>query len=387
MKAQISKAKAGLILDQPFFATLLLSMKIIESTDSKAVPTMATDGESIFYNAQWVSTLKLPEIQFVLAHEALHAALAHCLRRGQRNPNRWNIAADYCINELLTKEKVGVMPKGGLLDSNIVKQGGGTAEGIYKLLPKDTESKEAGQPGSGGSMDKVLDAGQTPGNAPNQSGLDPAKIKELEGQMRVRVLQARNAAKACGKGSQAIDDFVGSLTKAKVDWKYVLRKFFDVRAKEHSSYARPKRRFLASDIILPSLLGEKLGVVAVAVDESGSIGPDELRVFASELFAILGDLAPRELRVIHFADSVAQPIEIFTPDNMPTEFKAKTCGGTAFAPIFEEINTWSEMPAACVVLTDLESDDFGPTPEFPVLWVSTHKESAPFGEIVKLETE
>jgi len=39
-------------------------------------------------------------------------------------------------------------------------------------------------------------------------------------------------------------------------------------------------------------------------------------------------------------------------------------------------------PVACVFLTDLCCDDFGNAPEFPVLWVSTEKGTAPFGEVV-----
>ena len=37
---------------------------------------------------------------------------------------------------------------------------------------------------------------------------------------------------------------------------------------------------------------------------------------------------------------------------------------------------------SCVFLTDLECSDFGDAPDYPVLWVSTEKGEAPFGQIV-----
>ncbi len=383
---KIDIAKSELILRHPFFATLLLSMELKE-TDSTEVPTMATDGETIYWNKNWTQSLKGPEVLFVLAHETLHCVLSHMTRRGNRNANKWNIAADYVINDLLVKEKVGQMPKGGLFDPAIVAQGKGSAEGIYNVLPKDNETKESGKPGQGGSLDKVLDAGRKPGDGKGANApMDKAKAKQLEGKTRVNVIRARNTAKAHGRLSAAIDDFIGGLLKSKVDWRFVLRRFLSERSKEYPSYAKPKRRFLGEDYFLPGLVGERLGALAVAVDESGSIGQKQLQAFATELNSILEDTTPPEIRVIHFADKVA-PIEIFTPSDLPINLKAKISGGTRFSPIFREIDTWGNAPVACIVLTDLQATDFGQAPNFPVLWITTDSTKAPFGEIVKMESE
>jgi hypothetical protein len=37
-----------------------------------------------------------------------------------------------------------------------------------------------------------------------------------------------------------------------------------------------------------------------------------------------------------------------------------------------------------VYLTDLGSDDFGDQPPYPVLWVTTEKGEAPYGEIIEI---
>ena len=56
-----------------------------------------------------------------------------------------------------------------------------------------------------------------------------------------------------------------------------------------------------------------------------------------------------------------------------------------FSPIFKFMQDKDIDPVACVVLTDLACSDFGNAPHYPVLWVSTHEGTAPWGEIVMME--
>lgn len=374
---QISKARAGLIIDQPFFASLLLPMPISESEE---IPTFATDGDRIIYNPTWASTLTQDETTFVMAHEVLHCVFDHMGRRESRNANRWNIAADYIINDILTKEKIGRMPSGGLLDSALVLKGNGTAEGVYKLLPKDSEKKGPGK--QGGAMDSVLDAGSDMGTKP----VDAATTAQKSSDMKVRVIQARNAAKMQGKLSAGIDRLVTQATKPVVDWREVLRRFISERAKVDYSFAKPKRRFLGEDLYLPSLTGEKMGALVVAVDCSGSVDEKLLSKFASEINAIRQDVHPSKIDVIYF-DSRVLKTECFEGEQ-DVSLNPIGGGGTAFSPVFEYIDKQAETPIACIFLTDLCCNDFGPVPSYPVLWAVLEKSGgkleAPFGEIVEV---
>ena len=380
----ISKAKAGLILDQPFFATLLLSTPIVEDS---SVATMATDGESIMFNPEWSSKLSLNEMTFVLAHETLHCVFQHKCRRGEREPNRWNQAADYVINQVLVDEKIGSMPKGGLLDSRLVKDGNGTAEGVYNLLPDSASQNKPGD--KGGSLDDCRDAGSNPkldedGNPIPGSGSkpDPSQIAAKEAEIRVKVVQARNAAKMQGKLSAGLERLVSELVKTRTDWRTILRRFISERAKTDYSFARPKRRFLADDVNLPSLSGEKIGLVAVAIDCSGSIRESDLDKFSAELNAIAEDTRLAEMKIIYFD---AEVLKVESVSEFPHKLSPIGGGGTRFEPIFEEVESWDTLPVCCVVLTDLMGS-FGPAPMFPVLWASVNgSDSAPFGEVVEIE--
>ena len=55
------------------------------------VKPTGTDARKLYYNDDYVSALKPLELQFVLAHEALHCALSHFNRRQHRQKARWDL--------------------------------------------------------------------------------------------------------------------------------------------------------------------------------------------------------------------------------------------------------------------------------------------------------
>lgn len=370
MSDVLAKAKAGLILDQPFFASILLSLPLIKD---ESIPTFATNGDEIRYNPKFLDSLTLPEVTFVLAHETMHCVFQHMHRREDRTPKRWNVAGDYVINDLLHKENVGIMPSVGLLDPKLVQDGGGTAEGVYKLLPDESEIPETGD--EGGSLDTVSDAGK-----------DEAEIAQKQAEMKVKIIQAKNAAKMMGKLSAGVERWVDEAVKTQNDWRSLLRRFLSERAKVDLSYAKPKRRFLSEDMIIPSLIGERLGVIAVAVDCSGSINTEVLNAFEAEIKAIFEDTRPTEIKIVYFDSEVLRVDTVLENDEV--KLKPIGGGGTAFSPIFECLNDLETVPTACVVLTDLCCNDFGDVPPYPVLWATTDAcDKVPFGEIVELKGE
>jgi predicted metal-dependent peptidase len=375
---KLTKARAILICDHPFFASLLLPMPMEEN---KTIPTMATDGQSVHYNPEYVDSLTQDEVLFVLAHETLHCVFDHMGRRGSRGSNRWNQAADYVINGILVSDKVGSMPAGGLLNPQLVTKGGGIAEGVYKLIPEKDESKGAGQPG--GAMDQVHDAGTNQGTQPT----DPAKMAQASADLKVRVVAAKNAAKMQGRLSANLERLVDNLVKPKVDWRAALRKFLSERAKVDFSFARPKRRFLAEDLYLPSLVGEKMGSLVIAVDCSGSVSPKLLTEFASEINAIREDVRPSGLELVYFDSKVCHIDTV--KDDEELVIKPRGGGGTAFSPVIKHVNKMQEPPAAVVFLTDLECDDFGKKPAYPVLWcvLEGRQNKAPYGEVLEVSED
>ena len=374
---RLSKAKTALILEHPFVGNIALNMPFILTED---IPTAATNGEKVMFNPNFCEELSDEELKFLVAHECMHPMLEHPFRRQERDIRVWNQAGDYVINQLLVDENMGKMPEGGLYDMDIWNKGGGTTDGIYKILPKEGPNDDSnggiGSVGNGGGdpLDQCLDA---------EGG--QAETEQKASEWKVRVAQAAQAAKMMGKMSAGLERFVGKVLEAKVDWREVLQRFVEKCKDDTRSWARPNRRFLAQGLYLPTSSGEAMGELVVAVDCSGSIDEDTLNQFAAEVLTIKEDSNPSCIHVVYF-DSEVCHYEKFTRDD-ELHIEPHGGGGTAFSPVFDYLEEHGIDPIACVFLTDLYCDDYGDEPSFPVLWVATDKDKtdAPFGEVVVMD--
>jgi predicted metal-dependent peptidase len=362
---RLSKAKTSLILEHPFIGSVALNMPM---TLSDEVPTAATNGKRVLYNPDFIEPLTDEELKFLVAHECMHPMLEHNYRRGARDPKKWNKAADYVINQLLVDEGIGKFIEGGCLDKTIYTNGGGTSDGIYNLLPDgDGEGDDLGgtgndlQDGEGGQAEQAQEAAE----------------------WKIKVAQAAQAAKMMGKLSANMARLVDEILTPKVDWRDVLQRFVQKAKNDERSFARPNRRFLQQGLYLPTITGEVLGELVFAVDMSGSIGQDECDQFAAECRTVFEGGRPEKLHLIFFSHEVCAHDTIERDGDFV--FNARGGGGTAFSPVFKHIEEQGIDPAAIVFLTDLCCSDFGDQPACPVLWVSTHANSAPFGEVVMVE--
>ena len=366
IERKLAKAKTALVLEHPFVGSIALNLPFVLTED---IPTAAVNGKQIAFNPNFVNELSDEELKFLIAHECFHPMLEHNWRRNERDPKRWNQACDYVINKLLTDEKVGRMPEGGLLSEEIYNAGGGTSDGIFKILPEDSGQGQGN--GHGDPLDDCQDA----------EG-DPAQQAQQEAEWKVKVAQAAQSAKMMGKLSASMERFVGDILRPKVDWRDVLQRFLTKVRTDDRTFARPNRRFATQGLYLPSVTGETLGDVVFCVDCSGSISQDEIDQYGSEIRAVHEDLCPSALHVVYFDSSVSHYDKFERDDTV--EVKPHGGGGTAFSPVFKFIDEQGIDPVACVFLTDLCCSDFGDAPSYPVLWVSTYQDNAPFGDIVMM---
>lgn len=360
LQRRLSKAKTSLVLGHPFFGFIAMKMPFILSDD---VPTAATNGKRVLFNPNFIDPLSDEELTFLAAHECIHPMLEHNYRRGGRDPGKWNRAGDYAINELLVTEGIGKFIEGGLQDTALYNAGGGTADGIYNLLPD-------GDSGGGDAYDECEDAEGS-----------PDEVAQANAEMRVTVAQAAQAARMMGEMSAGLARLVGEILQPKVAWEDVLWRFMQKSRTDERTYARPSRIFAAQGMYLPSITGEVMGEVLFAVDCSGSITPEQINQSAAELSAVFDHFRPRKLHVLYF-DSEVSHVEVYEPGDV-LDIKPHGGGGTAFSPVFRYAEENGIDPAACIFLTDLYCSDFGSEPDYPVLWVSTGADTAPFGEIVK----
>jgi predicted metal-dependent peptidase len=142
IETKLAAARTRLILDKPFLGALVLRLPMVEA-DPEWCQTTATDARTFYYNHDYIDQLTLEECQFVLAHEALHCALSHFVRRQHRIKHRWDVACDYAINPLLINDGLKYPPNALYMPDYEDM----TAEEIYPLIDENTQD---------GPMDKHL---------------------------------------------------------------------------------------------------------------------------------------------------------------------------------------------------------------------------------------
>jgi predicted metal-dependent peptidase len=384
-----AKARAALLVGAPFWGVLSLRLAPIEDV---SISTMRTDGVSIRFNPRFVGGLSRAVLRTTIAHETMHCAALHHTRRGTRDLRRWNIACDYAINPLLV-EAGFEMPAGVLLDPAYA---GLSAEDIYEKLSHDTgDDQDDGDPGGMGSVSDPPVGGDGAGdtspsgqrNQPDPFGsrtrtpaLSSADLTRHEETWAIATVQAEATAKAMGIGAGDAVRAIREQIAPKIDWRDVLRRYLSAAAKSDYAWTPPNRRHIARGLYLPSLRSEALGPVVVAVDTSGSIDDATLAAFAAEITAILNEAVPEAIHVVYCDDAIAGT-EIYQPGDL-IDLTPRGGGGTAFRPVFDRIAGDDVQPVCAIYLTDLDGDDFGLAPDYPVLWVSTSFKAAPFGEVL-----
>ena len=393
---RIQKARTALLLDHPFFGSLLFRLGARPTT---SIQTMATDGISLFYNPDFVDTLNAAELIGTLAHEVLHPALQHHTRRGERNRKRWNIACDYAINPLLLDARL-TLPKDVLIDHRFR---GMSAERIYNLIEEQgtapPERSTSGEPSTeGGRSDLSARPNQndaepsspvTPGgfgqvlDAPKAEGDVGHSIAEQAREWKIAVEQAENVAKLAGKLPAGVTRSLEQSEAAGVDWRELLRRAWSETIPSDYSWMPPNRRHIWAGLYLPGVRSEGAGEIAIAVDCSGSINARQLGLFESEIRSILEGQRPSRVHVLYF-DTEVHKAEVYEA-GQPIALTPAGGGGTNFAPCFRWLDERGIVPQTLIFLTDLCGAFPREAPAYPVLWASTESGRAPFGQVIPME--
>lgn len=397
---KIQRAKIGLLLGESFFGNLLLGLKQIEDKPGALTKTMATDGVRLLWHGPFVDKLAEPEVRTVLAHETLHAALLHPLRRGDRDPKQWNVACDHAVNLHLEACNEAARAKGeaepfpwpkGFEPLKDPAYAGMAAEEIYGAIAKkrSEEGNEGDGQGQGQGQGNGQDKGDGDGDGDSMGdGLgevldapgDEAQQQEQEANWKVALVQAAQAAKAQGKLPAGMARLVQEQINPPPRWQDLLRAFIRETCKDDYSWVRPNPRYLQSGFILPSLHSQRLGKLAVAIDTSGSVDEPLLNEFLAEVEGIVHECRPEKIVLIDCDAQVNSIREVEPCDPIPRDFAGG--GGTSFLPVFEALE--NDPPVALIYFTDLYGSFPDNEPGYPVLWATKEDGTAPFGTTIKL---
>lgn len=378
-------AKTKLVLSRDasscFFASLAMRLDFKPDWE---VPTAATDGKRLLYNPDFVIGLPIGQVVGMLAHEAMHCANKHFARRGSRDPENFNIAADLSINPLLVDAGFQ-LPDGGMMPGTgeyTDFNRGLSMEEYYSLLGQKKPDEDGEPDDSPGACDPGGCGSVMP-----REGMSEADMNQLDQEWTANVAAAQQAAERRGDMPGSLKRLCGEVLAPNVDWKATLREFVTRPAKRDYNWKRPNRRFAAQGLFLPSLNSLEIGHIVALIDVSGSIDDETLRRFGSELQDVAGVGLCKMTIVYH--DSQVCRVDEWNRDDGPLVLEACGGGGTDHRPAFEWIDeNCEEKPDVVVCLTDLQSRFPSEQPEYPVMWASTDKQQGhPWGERLDIPIE
>jgi len=375
----------------------ILMMGTTEVVDDPKV-TAYTNGIDKRYGRTFLQMIcpTQEEVNGLILHENLHIGLRqmiHNLDLFREDVKKANKAADFVVNDMIMEiskkyPQLVQLPKGGCYD---MKYHNMNMREVYKLL----EECEGGKGGKG-------EEGEGDGDKPSGGGggeysfdehdfetsITQAEAKEMDARIDRAI---REGALLAGRLGVDLPRQITDMLAPVVDWKEVLRDFVTASCKGKDEYTWRKfnRRVISNDIYLPTVENETIGEVVVAIDTSGSIGQEELNVFASELVSICDAVSPDAVRVLWW-DTKVHGEQLFTDnyDQIGSMLKPLGGGGTKVSCVSEYINK-KKINAECVlVFTDgyLENDvkwDISA----PTLWLVTHNKdwTPPSGKLVHVK--
>jgi predicted metal-dependent peptidase len=392
---RVQKAKISLMRN-PKFALWSGIMMVGKTRVSDDIPTACTNGRDETYGRKFVKELKDAELGFVVLHENLHKAFRHLTtwkKLHDEDHRLANAACDYVINlklkDLDPLESIIAMPiersgpmKGkpmGLIDE---KYRGLNTKQVFDLLKEEQEKNGGG--GGGGFDEHDWDGAQE---------LSAEAKRELERDIDQALRQGVMAQqKVAGTGAGGLDRDLMDLLEPKVDWREVLREFVKAtcHAKDTSSWRRVNRRFLSTGTYMPSMIGEKVGHLVIAIDTSGSVGQRELSEFLGEVKGIAEEVKPSQVDLIYWDSEVAAHEE-YTEGmvgDIVSSTKPRGGGGTSPSCISAYLKDKRIEPECIIILSDgYVGGDWGSEWTAPVLWclVGGNTDIAPNGKTIHVK--
>ena len=361
-REQLVTARVGLLLRHSFFGNLATRLQLVNADEWCS--TAATDGKRFYYNSRFITKLKTKEVEFLVGHEVLHVVYDHMGRRGNRDPQIWNIADDYAVNADLKRHKVGefITSVPCLYES---KYDGMAAEAIYDDLMKNIQKISVED-----LIDKMLDdhmdgdddgEGSCDGDNEGNGGgtgkgkrpkMSPEEREQARQEMKQAILQAAQSAEA-GTLPKGVERLIKDVTSPVMPWRELIQTNLTSAIRTDYSWMRPSRRGWHIDAVMPGMTpGEEIDVV-VAIDMSGSISNKQAQAFLGEISGMMDAFDGYKVHVFCFDTEIYNPKD-FTSENLDTidEYEPQGGGGTDFDAIFEYLKEIGNVPKRLIVFTD-----------------------------------
>ena len=394
---KIIVARVGLLMRHPFFGNMATRLKVVEASDW--CPTAATDGRHLFYSVPFFANMTNKEVEFVIAHEILHCVYDHMTRREKRDPQIHNIAADYIVNNILVRDKIGDKPKDIPIFQDF-KYDGWTSEEVYDEIFSKYDEEELKQLGQ--LLDEHIDwdkdgDDQSNGGGKKQKkqGDKPSYSKEELRKIRDEIKESMmSSAQSTGAGNlpKEIQRMIKELTEPKMNWRELLQQQIQSTIKNDFTFSRPSRKGWHTGAILPGLNFQDTIDLCIAIDMSGSISNEQAQVFLSEVKSIMDQYQDYQIKIWCFDTEVYNEQDFDAANDDLLSYEVQGGGGTDFDANWRYMKDNDIVPKKFIMFTDGYTwDSWGDADYCDTIFVihSHHNKEleAPFGITTHYENE
>jgi predicted metal-dependent peptidase len=392
----LSPHLVNLLLNEPFFSTLLRKVTKIKSMSISTAGVTVRDAEfMLLWNPVFVMELESLKVRGLLKHEMYHLIFKHCTGRKQDPHMLWNWATDLAINSLISERELpdeGLRPGRPLDLSKITdpaqlekwKKVSDLIESLplekasewYMLkLQQDKDIQETIEENKSGKCNGNCQPGGKgepcsgecncglPGHSDDHEGWGNISDEErqiAEGKIKQAVSEA---VKRCdrngqwGSVSSTTRETLRRMVNDAVDWKRVLQNFCGMsqRASKSRTHKRVNRKY---PYVHPGVRRGHSASVAIYMDQSGSVGNDEVELFFGALNQ-LGRITKFTLFPFDYSVDEKNSLEWRKGQTLPPV--RTRSGGTSFHPIEKHVRENLQNFDGHIILTDGEAADPGPS--------------------------
>lgn len=352
-----SPLKAKLLLEHPYFGTIAngMEMRINDNIESFSIRDNAFE-----YRSEYMEGLNPQQVMFALCNGALHEALSHTKRRGNRSPWLWQMACDYAINSLLIDNGF-VAPPSITYDKRF---GNLSAEEIYtelsqEFLDQEQNDRDADDRRDGESSDE--------------------KLSRAQREKRIREAQEKDDSL-----QDAIEQLLGERHHKTIDWRTLLNESIGGYYVSDYTLIPPSKKLLYEGIYLPGVHSRHLHI-AIAIDSSGSVDEVLLSMFIAEVEEILETFGSYTIDLMVCDDRIRFYNRFENGEEMT--YSLIGGGGTDFRPVFELIESWMYPPKLLLYFSDLDGTFPVCEPSYETLWIAPKTLEVPFGRVIELRGE
>lgn len=344
---KIIVARVGLLLRHPFFGNMATRLKIQEGGDW--MKTAATDGRSIYFNREFFSKLSTKQVEFVIAHEILHNVFDHMGRVEGRDRKIWNIAADYCVNGQLVRDKIGDHKMPDIQIYHDQKYYGMGAEEVYDKIKDEMDDKQLEALGQ--MLDDHIEWGEG-SDGDGKPQYTKEELRQIRDEIREATIQAAQAAGA-GNTPASVSRMIQDFTEPKMDWRAILRQQIQSVIRSDYTFMRPNRKGWHMNAVLPGMNFQETIDICVSIDMSGSISDAQAKDFLSEIKGIMEEYKDFKIKLWCFDTKVynEQDFDGYSMDDFD-KYKPMGGGGTDFDVNWEYMKENDINPKKFIMFTD-----------------------------------